>query len=277
MGTAGVTTSGSGNTITITGDGTLATTYDEDTGSATPALGILKILGINGITTSGSGNTVTIDGSGLRENPTIQVFTTSGTYTPTVGMRNAFVQMLGGGGAGGGQQTNGSPGGGGGGGGEFSEGIFSAASIGASQTVTIGAGGTANNGAPGGNGGTTSLGILMSCGGGQGGQISNTSIGTGSLGGVGGTGGTGGQYRCNGNGGGYTARSTTFEGGYGANSTFGAGGRPGFYGSSPSNTNEAGFPATGHGAGGGGGWISPGYNEIGGNGSSGLIIITEYS
>lgn len=64
LGTAPITTTGSGSTITIASNGTIATSYVEDSGTAIPVLGVLNILGGTGITTSGSGNTVTISGSG---------------------------------------------------------------------------------------------------------------------------------------------------------------------------------------------------------------------
>jgi len=93
-----------------------------------------------------------------------RTFTTSGTYNPTVGMLYCEVEMVGGGGAGGGatattaaQNSLGS----GGGAGEHSFGLFSAAQIGANQTITIGAGGTGSSGAAGSVGGTTSFGSLM--------------------------------------------------------------------------------------------------------------------
>src|SRR5690349_18610440 len=92
-----------------------------------------------------------------------QTFSGNGTYTPTPGMVYALLQCQGGGGGSGGaaastagtQNCSGA-----GGGGEFSEIIVTAAQVGASQTVTIGAAGLAgtsgnNNG---GNGGTTSVG-----------------------------------------------------------------------------------------------------------------------
>lgn len=47
--------------LTSVAGGGGATTFVEDTGSATPAAGIINILGGVGCTTSGSGNTVTID------------------------------------------------------------------------------------------------------------------------------------------------------------------------------------------------------------------------
>lgn len=46
---------------TISAGATIATTYTEDSGSATPSLNNLNILGGTGITTSGAGSTVTID------------------------------------------------------------------------------------------------------------------------------------------------------------------------------------------------------------------------
>src|ERR1700733_11610103 len=82
---------------------------------------------------------------------TIQTFTTTGTYTPSAGMKYALIEVVGGGAAAGGNQavtTGGSTGSGGGSGG-YSRGIFTAATIGASQAVTIGAGGTGVSGANG--------------------------------------------------------------------------------------------------------------------------------
>jgi hypothetical protein len=49
------------STLTIQAAGSVATTYDEDSGSATPSAGVLNIVGGTGITTQGSGNTVTIN------------------------------------------------------------------------------------------------------------------------------------------------------------------------------------------------------------------------
>lgn len=49
------------NTLTITVDGTVATTYTTDAGNAVPAAGVLNILGNHGINTAGAGNTVTIE------------------------------------------------------------------------------------------------------------------------------------------------------------------------------------------------------------------------
>ena len=121
------------------------------------------------ITITNSSGSVTIaasaGGAGFTSVVT-QVFTSSGTYTPTTGMDYCIVEVVGGGGGSGGiaattTSNSLSPGGGGGG---YARKLFASATIGVSQTVTIGAGGTAgaagnNNG---GAGGTTSLGSLIS-------------------------------------------------------------------------------------------------------------------
>ena len=63
IGGSGVVTSGQGpgNTITITASSSVATTYDCDTGMATPSLNILTVTGGTGCSTSGAGSTVTVN------------------------------------------------------------------------------------------------------------------------------------------------------------------------------------------------------------------------
>lgn len=56
-----ITTTGVGNTVTITLNNDFTTTYDTDAGVATPAGGILNVHGGSNINTSGAGNTVTIN------------------------------------------------------------------------------------------------------------------------------------------------------------------------------------------------------------------------
>lgn len=108
--------------------------------------------------------------------PVVQTFNTSGTYTPTPGMKWAIVEMVGGGGGSSGNNNSvsgsGNPNvGKSGGAGGYLKVLLTAAQIGASQAVTIGVGGTAgaNPGGAGGNGSATTLGSLMSAGGGSGG------------------------------------------------------------------------------------------------------------
>lgn len=65
----GITVSGSpvslGGTVTLSASGSVPTTFTEDTGTATPALNNINVLGTStqGISTSGSGSTVTITAS----------------------------------------------------------------------------------------------------------------------------------------------------------------------------------------------------------------------
>ncbi len=205
-----------------------------------------------------------------------QVFTSSGTYTPTAGMDYCDIEVVGGGGGSGGCQTTPAStvcASGGGGGGGYARGIFSAASIGVSQTVTIGAAGAAgavgNN--AGGTGGTTSVGALISATGGTGGSggaagdISIT---------VGGSGGSGsnGNFQTKGTPGGIgvavTVLGSAQAGGPGGSSFFGGGG------DSSSSTATA---AQSYGGGGGGGALPPSTGQIAGAvGFAGIVIITEY-
>lgn len=125
----------------------------------------------------------------------------TGTYTPTSGMKFCLVILTGGGGGGGGADNNAATAffcgvGGGGGGGGTSIGLFTAATIGASQAVTVGAAGTAGsatNGTAGGTGGNSTFGALLTANGGVGGVGSGLSTSLGQVvdGGAGGTAATG--------------------------------------------------------------------------------------
>lgn len=105
---------------------------------------------------------------------TLQAFTTPGAnvYTPTAGMKHCIVISTGGGGGGGGADattTNDPAGAGGGGAGGTCIEAFSAATIGANQTVTIGSAGNAGSGTNGTNGtagGNTTFGALHTANGG---------------------------------------------------------------------------------------------------------------
>ncbi len=205
-----------------------------------------------------------------------QIFASSGTYTPSTGMLYCVAEVLGGGGGGGGASSTASTVSAGGGAGGYSRVTLSAATVGASQTVTIGSGGTAGStsGGTGGTGGASSLGSLAVGNGGVGGAGA-TAAGTVYAGGAGGT-ATSGDLNIQGQGGIYSislgGASAMVVPGEGANTMFGAGGilSPQL-GSSPTAT--AGVAATGYGAGGSG---AIGASKAGGVGAGGLIYITEY-
>ena len=190
-----------------------------------------------------------------------QVFTASGTYTPNAGMLYCDVELVGGGGGGGSQPSGGSDwGSGGGAAGGYACEVITAATIGASQVVTIGAAGAEGN--PGGTGGTTSLGALLQATGGTGGVR-----GAASTSGAGGTGGVGSLGNMNADGG------DGHPGGSGTNGSGGSGGAS-FYGGGGRGASVASVGAVGkaYGSGGGGGRTS----NAGAAGKAGSIIVTEY-
>lgn len=205
----------------------------------------------------------------------VTVRTTTGTFTKDAKCLQARVRIVGAGGGGGGTTaTDGteSASGAGGGGGEYAEGYFTSATIGASQTVTIGAGGTAASGANGGTGGTTSFGALMTALGGSGGEVgTGTSLNATEAGGAGGSGGTGGSFRVAGS-----------DGGNGSVRA-GVQGADGYGGASLLSGERAAFTAqggsTGKLYGGGGSGASSNIStaaRTGGVGGTGICIIEEY-
>lgn len=199
-----------------------------------------------------------------------QVFTSSGTYTPSTGMLYCQIMCLGGGGGGGGVTSGADHAGGGGGVGGMSLGIHTAADIGASQTVTIGsAGGGASSGNnSGGSGGDTSVGTLCIGKGASGGGGSASS--SGGAGGAGGVAGTGNVIAAVGGNGLTGVGGSAGTGGNGGNSLYGGGG----VGQSGNGNGNA---ASGRGAGGGGSKdAGSSGNKSGGAGTAGLVIITEY-
>lgn len=198
-----------------------------------------------------------------------QIFTSSGTYTPTTNMLYCIAEVVGGGGSG--ALGDGNNAAGGGGAGSYARARLTAAQIGVSKTVTIGAGGASPAGGAnlGGNSGAdSSLGSLLIGKGGTGAPA--PFIGT-MNGGVGGVAGTG-DFVVAGEGGGVglNIAGAYGWGGMGGSSYFGgAGNNAAGTGGSPVN----GTAATGYGSGGSGAYAPAG---SGGAGKSGVIIITEY-
>lgn len=206
-----------------------------------------------------------------------QVFTSSGTYTPSAGMLYCLIEMVAGGGGGGGgagAAATSSGAGGGGGGGEYSRSWKTAAQIGASQTVTVGAGGA--GGTAGTNNGTdgtdSSVGTLVTAvfGSAGGGSVARTGAEFGGNGGIGGTGGTG-DFRIAGGVGeiGFVIAGSAGVAiaGKGGGTFFGLGGGPG--------TSAVGAAGSLYGAGGDGAYAG-GANAAGKNGANGVVVITEY-
>lgn len=197
--------------------------------------------------------------------PTIQSFSANGTYTPTAGMTWCEVWAQGGGGGGGSAAATTNSFAAGGGSGEAIMKILTAAQIGASKAVAIGAAGTgATSGSnAGGNGGDTTLGTTLAVA--KGGTGGNGASGAGAAGGAGGTGGT---FDID-----YPGRagSNSLAGsfaGAGADSLFGGGGGI--------SASFGGSAASGNGGGGGGGQNTASAQKSGGNGSIGIMYIIEH-
>lgn len=203
--------------------------------------------------------------------PTIQRFTSGGTYTTPTSPAPLYVKVTvvgsGGGGGGSGSVTF-SAGGGGGGGGGVAIGTFSAATVGSSQTVTInaaGSGGAANSN--GSDGGTNSFGALISA---TGGKLAGhgSGVASGGTGGGGGVGSGGNIVNATGGGGGggspgVTGDSAAGMGGAGGSSFLGGGG-------------QGTLSAAANGAVYGGGGSGGSNNSTAGNGALGIVIVEEF-
>jgi hypothetical protein len=178
----------------------------------------------------------------------IRLFAASGTYTPTPGLRFAEVLLFGAGGGGGsGARTAAgaaASGGAGGGGGGLARARFTASQIGASKSVTIGAGGSggapqstnSTNGISGSPGGATTFGTLLHAGGGGGGA-------GGQIGGASGGGGAGSPASSGASGSGGTGGGGSFSIGSGGSGAAGGAGSHVFGGSGGGGCNAAGSTA----------------------------------
>jgi hypothetical protein len=199
--------------------------------------------------------------------PSIRILTSGSTYTTAATVLYIVVEIVGGGGAGGNGRTGGTApnAGSGGGAGGYVKRIFPPGTY----SYTIGSGGSAAGAGNGGNGspGTTTTFASMTANGGGGGQGAGaTQPITPGIGGSASGGGAAG-FSLRGDPGGACGLN---NGGNGASSYFGGGGR-GVY----SSGIASGLPGTDFGAGGGGG-CSHQAGGTGGDGAPGAVIITEY-
>lgn len=197
----------------------------------------------------------------------VQTFTTPGnaTYFPTAGMGSCIVEIIGGGGAGGpgGPSATGFSGAGGGAGG-YCRSLFTAAAIGASQTLVVGVGGLGISQLVSGAGASSTFGtsVILTAGGGGAGTAAAAGIGS-----PGGTGGvaTGGNLNVPGQPGSIGFINDPASGG-----SQGGSGGSGIYGGGGSGAIAPGLAGTGYGSGGAGNFL------IGLSGTSGIVVITEY-
>jgi len=165
----------------------------------------------------------------LQGNPITQTFTASGTWTKPAGVKHVFVECWGGG-AGGASahRASGERAAGGGSGGTYVYRLIDASTIGATVTVTIGAGGGSRTGGTqvGLAGGDSSFGSFVVAKGGGGGTAQTTALG----GGASATGGDAGYYSGSGVGGAVNGNGGSSVG-TGGNSVYGGGGGGGAGGS----------------------------------------------
>lgn len=266
-----------------TGDASL-TAYSVICGgtTSTSPMQPLASLGTSGqvLTSNGAGALPSFQNLVSSSQVKIQVITTTGTYTPTPGMDYCIIEVVGGGGGGGGVHSDNSQqaGGGGGGAGGYSRRVLSAAQIGSSQTVTIGAGGPGGIGAVNGtDGNTTSVGVLISASGGGGGFLGSGGKSSSALGSSGGIGSSG-DINIQGGWGDSAIGAFSNDGtvvvalsGGGGTSYFGGGG--GSVADTGGQLN--GNPGASYGSGGSGA-VASGGSATGGAGKIGIVMITEF-
>lgn len=259
--------------------------YELEVAAATPVFHMQT--GANVAATQAAGNSTrkiatTAFVQGVAAKVYVQEFTASGTYTPHAGMVKCLIECVGGGGGGGGVATTFNSinsGGGGGGAGGYSRKLATAADIGESKTVTIGAAGAAGSAGnnAGGSGGDTSVGTLCIAKGGSGGG--GCALAGSATGGAGGAAGTGDFTAPGMPGTGMSSASGNANWGVltalGGSGQFGAA-APSLLASNGAKAN--GPAALGYGAGGGGGVTSGDAigAAAGGSGSAGFVRITEF-
>lgn len=197
----------------------------------------------------------------------VRTYTAGDTWSKPSRLVYAMVEVWGGGGGGAAANSGGYTAGGGGGGG-YSQKYIIAASLGATETVTVGsggAGGTGSSGAEGSAGNTSSFGAHLSATGGSPGN------GTALWGGAGGSGSSG-NINLTGTAGGGGGTAPTVPGGAGGSAPRGGGGGKG----ASAGSNSSGSAGGAFGGGGGGGSYSGSYGS-GGNGGDGAVVVYEYT
>lgn len=187
-----------------------------------------------------------LGGGGGETFNSMQVFTTSGTWTRPSGVTKVHMIVIGGGGG------SGDGGSGSGAGGE-AEKILDVTSI-ASSTITVGSGGSGNSGG-GSNGGNSSWADGTNTITGGGGSAGDNSAGAGGT-------ASGGDWNMTG------VSGDTASKGWGADSRYGQGG------GTAESTSVNGHDAAGYGAGGGG---VTNATRSGGSGAPGIVIVYEYA
>lgn len=213
--------------------------------------------------------------------PQVDVFTAGGTWTKAAGAVYVHVRVQAAGASGAGAATTGAAQattGGGGGGGGYAESTIPAASLGATETVTVGAGGVGGVGTVGTAGGGASYGAHVTANGGA--VAALLAAGATPAWATGGDGGgaavvTGVGFAVNGGDGGFGIRPDTSalaRGGPGGTAMLAGSQRP------SNNSNVDGFTGQSYGGGGSGGnnAASQGTARSGGDGAPGIVIVTTY-
>ncbi len=194
-------------------------------------------------------------------------------WTKPANLKFIEVEVVGGGGGSGGADNQDSTGGGGGGGG-YSYKRIAAGDLGATEVVTVGAGGTAGAGdgsGSGGTGGTSSFGAHATATGGVGGVGNSAGAGGSGGGGTGGA-GTSGNINLSGSDGGYgiSAGSNILRRG-------GQGGSSKWAGATTQNQSGAdGVAGKTYGGGAAGATANSTANRAGAVGGAGIVIVKEY-
>jgi hypothetical protein len=225
------------------------------------------------LTLGGAGTTVAVHASATTSGfdsglASVQVFTSSGTWTKPSGITKVMVEVQGGGSSG--STSNSSEDNAGGAGGGYARKLIDVSSI-SSATITVGTGGAGvvgnaiRNGNAGGNSSWSDGTNTVT---GNGGVAPDNTHDQHTAGGT----ATGGDLNISGGtGGSRNLHNAAGSGYFGGDSFFGSGGRGAYYGAGPSADDGIGYGS------GGGGWFwSSAGSTLSGAGADGIVIVTEY-